>query len=95
MYDGQVVLSQAKHHLWNYGVGDEIRNFVPGDTVNVIQVRGIDVALAICEDLWRDGPVGCGQCGRGGAARRHQRLALRGGQGRRAPRAVREPRPRR
>ncbi|MGI8954467.1 MAG: nitrilase-related carbon-nitrogen hydrolase, partial [Nocardioidaceae bacterium] len=56
MYDGRVALSQAKHHLWNYGVGDEIRNFVPGDTVNVIQVRGIDVALAICEDLWRDGP---------------------------------------
>jgi len=56
LYEGQVVLSQAKHHLWNYGVGDEIRNFVPGDTINVIQVRGIDVALAICEDLWRDGP---------------------------------------
>ncbi len=56
MYRGRIVARQAKHHLWNYGVGDEIRNFVPGHTINVIQVGGIDIALAICEDLWRDGP---------------------------------------
>ncbi|MBC7632879.1 NAD+ synthase [Aeromicrobium sp.] len=56
MHGGQIVARQAKHHLWNYGVGDEIRNFVPGDTINIVQVGGIDVALAICEDLWRDGP---------------------------------------
>ncbi len=56
LYDGRVVARQAKHHLWNYGVGDEIRNFVPGDTISVIQVHGIDVAIAICEDLWQDGP---------------------------------------
>ncbi len=56
MHRGEIVATQAKHHLWNYGVGDEIRTFVPGDTINIVQVRGIDVALAICEDLWRDGP---------------------------------------
>ena len=56
MHGGAVVARQAKHHLWNYGVGDEIRNFLPGDTINIVQVRGIDVAIAICEDLWRDGP---------------------------------------
>ncbi|MET0953131.1 MAG: NAD+ synthase, partial [Aeromicrobium sp.] len=56
MHGGRIVARQAKHHLWNYGVGDEIRNFVAGDTINIIQVGGIDVALAICEDLWRDGP---------------------------------------
>ncbi|MGA9714804.1 MAG: NAD+ synthase [Aeromicrobium sp.] len=56
IHGGRVVASQAKHHLWNYGVGDEIRNFVPGDTINLVQIGGIDVALAICEDLWRDGP---------------------------------------
>ncbi len=56
LYGGHVVARQAKHHLWNYGVGDEIRNFVPGDTISVIQVRGVDVAIAICEDLWQDGP---------------------------------------
>ncbi|MGA8986989.1 NAD+ synthase [Aeromicrobium sp.] len=57
MHRGQIVARQAKHHLWNYGVGDEIRNFVPGDTINILQIGGIDVALAICEDLWRDGPT--------------------------------------
>jgi NAD+ synthase (glutamine-hydrolysing) len=56
IHGGRVVARQAKHHLWNYGVGDEIRNFVPGHTINVVQIGGVDVALAICEDLWRDGP---------------------------------------
>jgi len=56
MHQGAIVARQAKHHLWNYGVGDEIRNFVPGNTINIVQIGGIDVALAICEDLWRDGP---------------------------------------
>jgi NAD+ synthase (glutamine-hydrolysing) len=57
MHGGRIAARQAKIHLWNYGVGDEIRNFVPGDTINVIQVHGVDVAIAICEDLWRDGPT--------------------------------------
>jgi NAD+ synthase (glutamine-hydrolysing) len=56
LHEGEVRARQAKHHLWNYGVGDEIRNFVAGDTLNIIQVHGVDVALAICEDLWQDGP---------------------------------------
>ncbi|MCD9197435.1 NAD+ synthase [Aeromicrobium wangtongii] len=56
MHGGRIVTRQAKHHLWNYGVGDEIRNFVPGHEINIVQIGGIDVALAICEDLWRDGP---------------------------------------
>ncbi len=57
MHRGRIVARQAKIHLWNYGVGDEVRNFVPGDTINVVQVHGVDVAIAICEDLWRDGPA--------------------------------------
>ncbi|MCQ4084690.1 NAD+ synthase [Streptomyces sp. RB6PN25] len=55
LHRGEVVLSFAKHHLPNYGVFDEFRYFVPGDTLPVIRVHGIDVALAICEDLWQDG----------------------------------------
>ncbi|MEU3658815.1 NAD+ synthase [Streptomyces sp. NPDC032940] len=55
LHGGQVVLSFAKHHLPNYGVFDEFRYFVPGDTLPVVRVHGIDVALAICEDLWQDG----------------------------------------
>ncbi|MBO0656715.1 NAD+ synthase [Streptomyces triculaminicus] len=55
LHRGEVVLAFAKHHLPNYGVFDEFRYFVPGDTLPVIRVHGVDVALAICEDLWQDG----------------------------------------
>jgi NAD+ synthase (glutamine-hydrolysing) len=55
LHRGEVVLRFAKHHLPNYGVFDEFRYFVPGDTMPVIRVHGVDVALAICEDLWQDG----------------------------------------
>ncbi|MFE2233109.1 NAD+ synthase [Streptomyces sp. NPDC059442] len=55
LYGGEVVLRFAKHHLPNYGVFDEYRYFVQGDTMPVVRVHGVDVALAICEDLWQDG----------------------------------------
>lgn len=66
MYGGQVIARQAKHHLWNYGVGDEIRNFVAGDTMNVIRFHGVDIALAICEDIWRDGPAASARAAQAG-----------------------------
>ncbi|PPK95355.1 NAD+ synthase (glutamine-hydrolysing) [Kineococcus xinjiangensis] len=55
LHRGQVVARYAKHHLPNYGVFDEARIFVPGDELVVLRVRGVDVALAICEDLWQEG----------------------------------------
>ncbi|MEV6651136.1 NAD+ synthase [Streptomyces sp. NPDC051219] len=55
LHRGAVVLTFAKHHLPNYGVFDEFRYFVPGDSMPVIRVHGVDVALAICEDLWQEG----------------------------------------
>ncbi|MET8125945.1 NAD+ synthase [Streptomyces sp. NPDC005065] len=55
LHRGQIALSFAKHHLPNYGVFDEFRYFVPGDSMPVVRVHGVDVALAICEDLWQDG----------------------------------------
>ncbi|MFF8912720.1 NAD+ synthase [Streptomyces sp. NPDC015032] len=55
LHRGQVALAFAKHHLPNYGVFDEFRYFVPGDSMPVVRVHGVDVALAICEDLWQDG----------------------------------------
>ena len=65
LHRGEVVARYCKHHLPNYGVFDEFRYFVPGEGLCVLRVRGVDVALAICEDLWQDGgPVakarGCG-----------------------------------
>lgn len=55
LHRGEAVLAYAKHHLPNYGVFDEFRYFVPGETMPVLRVHGVDVALAICEDLWQDG----------------------------------------
>ncbi|MFF9197018.1 NAD+ synthase [Streptomyces sp. NPDC014779] len=55
LHRGRVVLRLAKHHLPNYGVFDEYRYFVQGDTLPVLRVHGVDVAIAICEDLWQDG----------------------------------------
>ncbi|MGK5529684.1 NAD+ synthase [Streptomyces sp. URMC 129] len=55
LHRGEVVLTFSKHHLPNYGVFDEFRYFVPGETLPMIRVGGVDVALAICEDLWQEG----------------------------------------
>jgi NAD+ synthase (glutamine-hydrolysing) len=53
---GRVVTRYDKHHLPNYGVFDEFRHFVAGDETQVIQVGGIDIAIAICVDIWQEGP---------------------------------------
>ncbi len=60
LHGGRVVVSTAKHHLPNYGVFDEYRYFVPGNCLPVVRVPAadggaVDVAIAICEDLWQDG----------------------------------------
>ncbi|MBQ1055886.1 NAD+ synthase [Micromonospora sp. C32] len=55
LHRGEVVATYFKHHLPNYGVFDEDRYFVPGDTLTVVRVGGVDVALTICEDLWQAG----------------------------------------
>ncbi|MDH6575008.1 NAD+ synthase [Kitasatospora sp. MAP5-34] len=55
LHHGQVVTRFAKHHLPNYGVFDEYRYFVPGDQLAVIRLHGVDIALAVCEDIWQDG----------------------------------------
>ncbi len=56
IHGGKVVSGYAKHHLPNYGVFDEARYCVAGDTTQVVQVHGVDIAICICEDLWQDGP---------------------------------------
>ena len=60
LHAGTVAVTSAKHHLPNYGVFDEYRYFVPGDKLPVFRLPSpagepVDVAIAICEDLWQDG----------------------------------------
>ena len=67
LHGGRVVIRSAKHFLPNYGVFDEFRYFVPGNVLPVVRVRGVDVAIAICEDLWQDGgPVAAARDARAG-----------------------------
>ncbi len=55
LHRGQVIARYVKHHLPNYGVFDENRYFVPGDTPALLRFAGTTISLAICEDLWRQG----------------------------------------
>lgn len=56
---GAIRARYAKHHLPNYSVFDEYRVFIPGDELLVLRIKGVDAAVVVCEDLWRDGgPVG-------------------------------------
>ena len=64
LYGGRVLVTSAKHHLPNYGVFDEYRYFLPGDRLAVFRLPcggpgqaepAVDVATAVCEDLWQDG----------------------------------------
>jgi len=52
IHNGKIAAVYVKHHLPNYGVFDEFRNFVPGDQSLVVRIHGVDVAVAICEDIW-------------------------------------------
>ena len=52
IHQGQIKARYFKQHLPNYGVFDEFRNFKPGDQNLVVRIQGVDVAVAICEDIW-------------------------------------------
>jgi NAD+ synthase (glutamine-hydrolysing) len=64
LHGGRVLVTSAKHHLPNYGVFDEYRYFLPGDRLPVFRLPcgepgqaepAVDVATAVCEDLWQEG----------------------------------------
>jgi NAD+ synthase (glutamine-hydrolysing) len=54
---GEIKARYAKCHLPNYGVFDEYRNFKAGSSTLVVRIHGVDVGIAICEDLWIDGGI--------------------------------------
>ena len=58
IHRGKVIAKYFKHHLPNYGVFDEHRYFTAGDQTLTIRVADVDVAIAICEDIWQhDGVI--------------------------------------
>ncbi|WP_216782402.1 NAD+ synthase [Candidatus Profftia tarda] len=55
--EGQLIARYFKQHIPNYGVFDEKRYFSPGHDTCVVKLRGYNLGLLICEDLWFHGPV--------------------------------------
>ena len=55
--DGQTVRRYRKRLLPNYGVFDEKRHFLPGNSACVFDLKGVPVGLCICEDIWGPGPA--------------------------------------
>ncbi|MEQ1793565.1 MAG: NAD+ synthase [Nitrospira sp.] len=54
----RMIASYSKWLLPNYGVFDESRYFHPGRKVQLVTVRGVTIAVNICEDIWfPDGPT--------------------------------------
>jgi len=54
---GEVRYSYRKQCLPNYQVFDEVRYFASGHEIGTFELKGVPVALTICEDLWHEGPV--------------------------------------
>lgn len=53
--DGKIKGRYAKHHLPNYSVFDEYRNFVPGQELFTFEFQGLRFSTLICEDIWQSG----------------------------------------
>lgn len=52
---GKVIGQYNKHHLPNYSVFDEYRNFVPGNELLTFEHFGFNLSIVICEDIWQSG----------------------------------------
>ncbi|HYZ11120.1 MAG TPA: NAD+ synthase [Actinomycetota bacterium] len=50
--DGTVAARYHKHQLPNYGVFDEKRYFVPGETGCRLRVADATLGISVCEDAW-------------------------------------------
>lgn len=58
VHEGEMRAKYVKRHLPNYGVFDEFRNFAAGTGTLILRFHGVDIGVAICEDIWRDeGPM--------------------------------------
>ncbi|MBL4808772.1 MAG: hypothetical protein JKY43_01775, partial [Phycisphaerales bacterium] len=58
--DGRFLGRHDKRLLPTYDIFDEDRYFVSGGEAVVVEVAGMKVGLAICEDLWRGDDAGFG-----------------------------------
>ena len=52
IHDGMILHKHYKMALPNYGVFDEKRIFSNGEKVSVIDFKGLNLGIFICEDIW-------------------------------------------
>ncbi|MBU8891187.1 MAG: NAD+ synthase [Bacteroidales bacterium] len=50
--NGEVKFIQNKTLLPTYDIFDEYRYFEPNDKFNIVEYKGVKIAITICEDLW-------------------------------------------
>ncbi|MEX0833760.1 MAG: NAD+ synthase [Actinomycetota bacterium] len=55
LHGGGIVKRYHKVQLPNFGVFDERRYFVPGETACPVRVASAPFGLSVCEDAWHDG----------------------------------------
>lgn len=57
LQSGNIQAIYRKCQLPNYGVFDEKRYFSAGSEPCLFKVRGVDLAVTVCEDVWTEGAV--------------------------------------
>ena len=57
LYQNKILATYQKQLLPNYSVFDEKRYFTAGDKTCVITLKGVNIGILICEDLWFPEPT--------------------------------------
>ncbi len=57
IYNSEIVAIYHKHQLPNYEVFDEKRYFSSGASACVTNVKGVNIGITICEDIWFAEPI--------------------------------------
>ena len=52
LQNGSIVYKHFKNALPNYGVFDEKRIFLHGEDVGLFKLKGVNLGIFICEDIW-------------------------------------------
>jgi NAD+ synthase (glutamine-hydrolysing) len=55
--NGEILAVRYKTLLPTYDIFDEYRYFEPNCDFNIVEFKGLKIALTICEDIWDDQPV--------------------------------------
>ena len=54
---GKLIANYQKQKIPNYDMFDECRYFIPGSTPTIVEIKNINCAIIICEDIWHPEPI--------------------------------------